>query len=112
MGGRLHAAINGISVVFFFEFQLFVILLLTIILAEVVGRGAALILWCSFTVVSHAAEVWARRHFAHVPKEPPEVGQEELGDRWARTLLYSWRRSNNLLLIGAAGFGVWYLAAG
>ena len=98
--------------VFFFEFQLFVILLLTVILAEVAGRGIALILWTVFTAISHGAELWARRHFAHVPKEPPEIGREEVGDRWARALLYSWRRSNNLLLLGAAGFGVWYLAAG
>jgi hypothetical protein len=99
-------------VVFFFEFQLFVILLLTVILAEVAGRGMALILWCVFAVLSHTGELWARRHFAYVPKEKPEFGHEEIGDRWARTLLYSWRRSNNLLLIGAAGFGIWYLAAG
>jgi hypothetical protein len=100
---------SGAGVVFFFEFQLFIILLLTVILAEVAGRGVALILWSVFTVVSHTGEVWARRHFAHVPKEPPKVGHEEMGDRWARTLLYSWRRSNNLLLIGAAAFGIWYL---
>jgi len=99
-------------VVFFFEFQLFIILLLTIILAEVGGRGLALLVWSVFTVISHLAELWARRHFAHVPKEPPQYGQEEIGNRWARTLLYSWRRTNNLLLIGAAGFGIWYLAAG
>jgi hypothetical protein len=97
-------------VVFFFEFQLFIILLLTIIVAEAVGRGQALLLWCAFTLISHGAELWARRHFSRVPKKPPDVGQEELGDRWARTLLYSWRRTNNLLLFGVAGFGMWYLS--
>ncbi|MFN0074722.1 MAG: hypothetical protein ACKVVP_24840 [Chloroflexota bacterium] len=98
--------------VFFFELQIFVMLLLTIILGEVVGRGAAALLWSGFTVISHIAEFWARRHFANVPREAPAAGHEEIGDRWARTLLYSWRRSNTLLLIGAAVFGVWYLASG
>jgi len=109
--GCLLSRLIGTSLVFFFEFQLFIMLLLTVIVAEVIGRGAALILWCTFTVISHGAEMWARRHFARVPKEAPKAGsEEEVGDRWARTLLYSWRRTNNLLLLGIAAFGAWYVS--
>jgi hypothetical protein len=97
-------------VVFFFELQLFIMLLVTLIVGEVIGRGQALSLWCTFTVISHGAEMWARRHFARVPSDGTMSGREEVGDRWARTLLYSWRRTNNLLLLGVAGFGAWYVS--
>ncbi len=40
----------------------------------------------------------------HAPAEPPTP----LDQKWARTLLYNWRRANALLLLGVLATGVWY----
>ena len=35
-----------------------------------------------------------------------------IDERWARTLLYNWRRSNILLVLGAVVVAGWYWLAG
>ncbi|MFN8633763.1 MAG: hypothetical protein U0893_07920 [Chloroflexota bacterium] len=44
-----------------------------------------------------------------VPADAPgDAPPTALDVRWARTLLYNWRRSNVLLVLGAAAVAVWY----
>jgi hypothetical protein len=38
-------------------------------------------------------------------------GSASLDEKWARTLLYTWRRTNILLLVGALAVGTWYWLA-
>lgn len=94
---------------FFFELQLFVMLLLTVILGEVAGRGAALIVWSVFTVLSLVGERVARRHWGQLTEAPEAApANDETRTRWTRQLLHTWRRSNILMVVGTIGFGAWY----
>ena len=99
---------------FFFELGLFVLAMLTLALAEFVGRGAALGLWLACTVVSLVGYVPARRALAPMLRGPAGGSdgaakrEAELDAKWARTLLYTWRRTNALLLLGAVVVGGWY----
>lgn len=93
---------------FFFEFQIFVMLMLTIILGEVSGRGIALVVWSVLTALSMIGEVVARRRWGHLISEPQEGVVDEVQIRWTRTLFYSWRRSNLILTAGTIGFVAWY----
>ena len=99
---------------FFFELGLFVLAMLTLGLGELVGRGAALVLWLACTAASLLGYVGARRGLAemlHGPsrgRQGADARQAELDARWARTLLYTWRRTNALLLFGALVVGGWY----
>ena len=99
---------------FFFELGLFFLAMLTLGLGEVAGRGAALGLWLACTAASLLGYVAARRGLArmlHSPtagSEDADARRAELDARWARTLLYTWRRTNALLLLGLAVVGGWY----
>lgn len=95
----------GAWMLFFFELFLFVLVMLTLALGEFVSRWLALVLWLvatAFTLVGYAV---ARRSLANIAAGSPD-------ERWALTLLYNWRRSNVLLLVGAVVVGAWYWLAG
>ena len=99
---------------FFFELGLFVLAMLTLGLGELASRGAALGLWLACTVASLLGYVAARRGLARMlhgltgGSEDTDPRQVDLDARWARTLLYTWRRTNALLLFGALVVGAWY----
>ena len=109
---------------FFFELFLFVLVMLTLALGEFVSRGLALGLWVVMTAFALVGYLLARsslRGLAGIdvpaPEQPApaapvaEPGGEPpspLDEKWARTLLYNWRRTNVLLLVGVVVVGVWY----
>lgn len=93
---------------FFFELSLFVLLVITIALAEFVGRGQAFGMWVGFTLLSVAGELTLRRRWATLARQNTDSEPEAVDTRWTRTLLYTWRRTNLLLLIGTLFFGLWY----
>lgn len=120
---------------FFFELFLFVLVMMTLALGEFVSRGLALTLWCVATAFTLAGYLFARRSLeamlagrSGMPLATPEpdapaahghagVSSASHGvplettptdERWARTLLYNWRRTNVLLLIGVGVVGGWY----
>ena len=125
---------------FFFELFLVVLVLMTLAIGEFVSRGLALGLWLVVTAFALGGYVLARGSLAKlaagevgagtVPAEPPghaagsidetdlvpEVGPAQgptpLDARWARTMLYNWRRANALLLLGALAVGGWYWLGG
>ena len=90
---------------FFFELFLFVLVMLTLALGEFVSRWLALVLWLVVTVFTLVGYVLARRSLGKVAPGTPD-------GKWALTLLYNWRRSNVLLVIGAFAVGAWYWLAG
>jgi hypothetical protein len=94
-------------VLFFFELGLFVLIMLTLALAEFVSRGLALGVWLACTAASLIGYVLARRSLSP-PKPATADRPETLDETWARTLLYTWRRTNVLLLLGALLVGGWY----
>jgi hypothetical protein len=123
---------------FFFELFLFVLVMLTLALGEFVDRAAALGLWIVVTAIALGGYLLARQSLrsladaqdvsaesadeaapAHTlptaapdeaPSSPPAGADAPtpLDEKWARTLLYNWRRTNVLLLVGVAVVGVWY----
>lgn len=122
---------------FFFELFLFVLVMLTLALGEFVSRGLALGLWIVATILALIGYLLARqslRDLARVDaptKGPPaspatasesppastvESSSEEpraepadpIDEKWARTLLYNWRRTNVLLLVGVIVVDAWY----
>jgi hypothetical protein len=113
---------------FFFELFLFVLVMLTLALGELVSRGLALVLWLVVTGFALVGYVLARRPLqamgegasgrgpaaqdaeAATPYDPPpsDSAPTALDEKWARTLLYNWRRSNVLLIVGAAAVAGWY----
>ncbi len=114
---------------FFFELFLFVLVMLTLALGEFVSRGLALGLWVVMTAFALIGYLLARPSLrglagvdAPVPEPPaPELSLPEstapeqaadsanpLDEKWARTLLYNWRRTNVLLLVGVVVVGAWY----
>jgi hypothetical protein len=119
---------------FFFELFLFVLVMLTLALGEFVSRGLALGLWIVVTGLALVGYLLARQSLASLvnpqdaapappapepataappPSEPsaatPAADQPSpLDEKWARTLLYNWRRANVLLLLGVVAAGVWY----
>jgi hypothetical protein len=44
----------------------------------------------------------------HAPAHRPPGEPSPMDEKWARTLLYNWRRTNVLLFIGALVVGGWY----
>ena len=90
---------------FFFELGLFVLAMLTLTLGEFVSRGLALGLWLACTVLSLLGYLVASRSTL------TEGEQSRLDERWTRTLLYTWRRTNALLVVGAAAVAGWYWLA-
>jgi hypothetical protein len=110
---------------FFFELFLFVLVMLTLALGEFVSRGLALTLWIVVTAFALVGYLFARRSLSAIlagqsgmPFANPPVDDDEghggqiepspTDERWARTLLYNWRRTNVLLLIGVVVVGGWY----
>ena len=106
------------AVLFFFELLLFLLSMLTLALGEFASRGLALGVWLASTVASLLGYILTRRALSrdgsrtaptNVHRLPtPEEGSARLEEKWARTLLYTWRRTNALLLFGAAIVGAWY----
>ena len=90
---------------FFFELFLFVLVMLTLALGEFVSRWLALVLWLVMTGFSLVGYLPARRMLSGVEADTAD-------DRWARTLLYNWRRTNVLLILGAVVVAGWYWLAG
>ncbi len=103
---------------FFFELFLFVLSLLTLALAEFVSRALALGVWLICTVASLGVYVLASRSLSR-PASPASSAEEEpdevptqtstsLDEKWSKTLLYNWRRTNVLLLLGGVAVAAWY----
>jgi hypothetical protein len=90
---------------FFFELGLFVLILLTLALGELVSRGLALGVWLACTLASVVGYFVARRSLVGT------AAHDALHEKWARTLLYTWRRTNALLLVGALLVAAWYRLA-
>jgi len=114
---------------FFFELFLFVLVMLTLALGEFVSRWLALVLWLVVTVFALVGYVLVRQSLgrslgggpgdesdrADVGSAGPDGDASRpppLDERWARTLLYNWRRSNILLVLGALTVAGWYWLAG
>ncbi|MBA2449076.1 MAG: hypothetical protein H0V51_13730 [Chloroflexi bacterium] len=95
-------------VLFFFEVALFLLLMLTVALAELASLGAALGLWLVCTVASNAGYLLARGRLARGGWRTAPTSMSSLDARWARTLLHYWRGTNLLLLAGALVGGIWY----
>ena len=99
---------------FFFELGLFLLVMVTLALGEFVSGGAALTVWLGATVLSLAGYLLARRPLLRLASSQPPVDPlpsdpaAALDQRWARTLLHYWGRTNLLLLAGAACVGGWY----
>ena len=91
-----------LRMLFFFELGLFALAMLTLALGEFVSRGLALGLWLACTVLSLLGYLLASRSAL------TEDQQSRLDERWARTLLYTWRRTNALLVVGAVAVAGWY----
>jgi hypothetical protein len=131
---------RGRCMLFFFELFLFVLVMLTLALGEFISRWLALVLWLVVTVFSLVGYVLVRQALGGIlagesagPVPPASAGGASdepashaslaapasepapttpLDEKWARTLLYNWRRSNILLALGAVAVGVWYWLAG
>jgi hypothetical protein len=115
---------------FFFELFLFVLVMVTLALGEFVSRWLALIVWGVATVLVVLGYLLARHSLRNVlrgavpadettapdadrlPTEPPSPAITALDEKWARTLLYNWRRTNVLLILGACVVAGWYWLAG
>jgi hypothetical protein len=125
---------------FFFELFLFVLVMLTLAIGEFVNRGLALGLWLVVTAFALGGYLLARGalaglaagevgagaappeppgHASAAPDEPepapdavPHDGPTPLDARWARTMLYNWRRANAILLLGVLAVGGWYWLGG
>lgn len=121
---------------FFFELFLFVLVMLTLALGEFVSRWLALVLWLVVTAFALTGYVLVRRSLGRLasgetgpspalperpvsaetkasdadrPGPPGDATQRDpFDEKWARTLLYNWRRSNVLLLLGAVLVAGWY----
>ena len=106
----------GCTMLFFFELFLFVLLMLTLALGEFVSRWLSLVLWLVVTGFSLIGYVLARLSLSGVSGDgvpatggsSPVTSLEPTDEKWARTLLYNWRRSNALLVLGAVVVGCWY----
>lgn len=117
-------ALRTLCMLFFFELFLFVLVMLTLALGEFVSRWLALVLWLVVTVFSLVGYVLVRQSLGgllaggSVPEaervDPASDSPEPspLDEKWARTLLYNWRRSNVLLVLGAVAVAGWYWLAG
>ena len=90
---------------FFFELGLVLLIMLTVALGEFVGRGLALGLWLACTAGSLIGYAVVGRSLSG------GEASSGLDAKWGRTLLYTWRRTNILLLIGALVVGAWYWLA-
>lgn len=115
---------------FFFELFLFVLVMVTLALGEFVSRWLALMVWGASTALVILGYLLARQSLRDVlrgavptddtlpeppgvpPAEPPSPAITALDERWARTLLYNWRRTNVLLIVGACVVAGWYWLAG
>ena len=121
------------SMLFFFELFLFVLVMLTLALGEFVSRGLALTLWLVVSAFTLVGYIFARQSVksilaggSAIPLARPSDSQSEtdeygeqgasgqlapltpIDEKWANTLLYNWRRTNVLLVIGAVVVSGWY----
>jgi hypothetical protein len=124
------------SMLFFFELFLFVLVMLTLALGEFVSRGLALTLWLVVSAFTLVGYLFARQSVKSIlaggsaiplsrltdhPLDTAKSGERgehvasgeapalaPIDEKWANTLLYNWRRTNVLLIIGAAVVGGWY----
>jgi hypothetical protein len=115
---------------FFFELFLFVLAMLTLALGEFVSRGLALVLWgvvTAFAIGGYFLAYGALRPMLARSPELEKLAEEAashsdvtpegrvppfLDVKWARTLLYNWRRTIMLLLLGLVAVGAWYWFGG
>ena len=110
---------------FFFELFLFVLVMLTLALGEFVSRWLALVLWLVVTAFALVGYALVRGSLGSIlaggtipsPDDSREPDADAprpapLDEKWARTLLYNWRRSNVLLVLGTVMVAVWYWLAG
>jgi hypothetical protein len=133
---------------FFFEFVLFVLVLLTLAIGEFLSRGWALTVWLGFTALGVGGYFLARGALRPLltgevtfspPATPHQGGGHQdgghqdgghdqdtvatsetatngaptpLDQKFARTLLYNWRRANALLLLGLVAVTGWYWVGG
>lgn len=112
---------------FFFELFLFVLVMLTLALGEFVSRALALGLWLVVTVFALIGYLLARQSVRglltgrpepeaprppETPRDAPAEASASLDEKWARTLLYNWRRTNALLLLGALAVTGWWWLGG
>ncbi|MCC6179294.1 MAG: hypothetical protein IT305_28645 [Chloroflexi bacterium] len=93
---------------FFFELFFFVLTMLTLALGEFVSRGLALGLWLTATALVSIGYLLARRPIQALADGAPASGSANVDERWARTFLYNWRRTNALLVVGAVVVSGWY----
>lgn len=127
-------ALRMLCMLFFFELFLFVLVMLTLALGEFVSRWLALVLWLVVMVFSLVGYVLVRQSLGGLlaggsMPAPGDALPEPAGDspvsaagdapaptpldeKWARTLVYNWRRSNVLLVLGAVAVAGWYWLAG
>ena len=103
---------------FFFELFLFVLVMLTLALGEFVSRWLAPVLWLVVTAFALVGYVLVRQSLRGTlagessGADGGSAGAGALDEKWARTLLYNWRRSNVLLVLGAVVVAGWYWLAG
>ena len=114
---------------FFFELFLFILVMVTLALGEFVSRWLALMVWGAATALVILGYLLASQSLRDVlrgavpaddtvpdadrpPVEPPSPAITALDEKWARTLLYNWRRTNVLLILGACVVAGWYWLAG
>ena len=91
---------------FFFEAGFFVLAIITVAIAEVWGRGQALVLWAAVTTISLLAGPFLRERLARTPPADRTEAQ------WRSALAESWRHLNKLLLLGLLGLVGWWWLGG
>jgi hypothetical protein len=112
---------------FFFELALFILIMVTLAVGEFVSRGLALWVWGVATVASLGGYALSRARLSGPHPNPPPGGEEAgtsalrgtsalggvkprdpLQDKWTSTLLYNWRRTNAILILGMVVVAGWY----
>ncbi len=88
---------------FFFEAGFFVLAILALVVAEVWGPGAALLLWVVVTVGSLLSGGVTRSRASR--RQPVD----RLDEQWWRALGEGWRHLDRLLLLGLLALGGWWL---
>jgi hypothetical protein len=83
--------------VFFFEFGVFALAMATLAVAEFLSRGAALAIWGGITALSLVTYLAYR---GRAPRDSSGMPRGDVDARFWATLLYSWRRTNVILVIG------------
>jgi hypothetical protein len=87
---------------FFFEIGFFLLAILAVALGELRGRGPALALWGTISVLSLALRPIVLDRLGRVPAADRGEAQ------WRGALADSWRHLNVLLLLGLAALSTWW----